>query len=133
MNVVAVIPIAKGQWENIHYITEPKAWVGFYFFEVVLDWSLFEGCRGKLYVETIHNKEHGGVLRLAYQQKPANMIPVVGSEIVTRDTSGVRWQLLESDWFDLPVVEGVSCVWVQGKAGEGLTCSLALATLVIAK
>ena len=129
MNIVAVVPIAKGQWEN----TDSQEWVGMYFFEVVLDWRLFEGCRGKLYVETIHNKEHGGELRLAYQQKPAEFVVVEGSEVVSENTSGVRWQLLESDWFDLPKDEGVSCVWVQGKADEGKTCSLALATLVIAK
>ena len=127
--VVAVIPIAKGQWET----TESIDWCGMYFFEVLLDWSLFEGGLGKLYVETIHNAEYSGELRLVYQQKPAVFVPIVGSEIVTRNVTGVRWQLLESDWFVLPSVGGVSCVWVQGKADMDKLCSIALATLVVIK
>ncbi len=102
-----------------------------YFFEVLLDWSLFKGSKGKLYVETMHNKEEGGIIRLAYQQQPSNFIPIEGSEIVTKKTHSVRWELLESEWFDLPEDKGVSCIWIQAKADKGKKCSVALATLII--
>jgi len=130
MTVVAVIPIAKGQWESTGNSEE---WVGMYFFEVVLDWSLFKGCKGKLYVETMHSDsiKEGGWLRLAYQQMPSEFIPVEGSTIKTRVTSPARWELLESDWFELPEEPGVSCLWIQGKAEPDKRISVALATLVV--
>lgn len=127
MRVVATIPITKGSWE----VTKSNDWIGMYFLEVLLDWSFFKGCKGKLYVETMHSEEEGGKIRLAYQQEPNNLIPVKGSEIVTRKTHSVRWELLESGWFDIPEEGGVSCLWVQAKADLGKRCSVALATLVI--
>ena len=129
MEIVAVIPIAKGQWES----AKSNDWIGMYFFEVLLDWSLFKGCKGKLYVETMHNDKEGGWLRLAYQQKPALFLSVEGSEIKTKKTYSIRWELLESDWFNLPQDKGVSCLWIQGKAESNKNISVALATLIIVK
>jgi len=131
--VVCVIPITRGEWIT----TTSETWEGLYFAEFVIDWSLFKDCIGKLYVETMHANSlvppKCGWLRLAYQQEPANFITIEDSEIETSQKVSARWQLLESDWFDIPEEPGVSCVWVQGKTRKGHECSLALATLVIAK
>ena len=131
--VVCVIPITKGEWIT----TTSEEWEGLYFAEFVIDWSLFKNCYGKLYIETMHadslNPPKLGWLRMAYQQEPAQFIPVEGSEIETQQKTSARWQLLESEWFKLPDEPGVSCVWIQGKTNKGCECSLALATLVIAK
>lgn len=131
--VVAVIPITRGQWMTITSVE----WEGFYFEEFIIDWSLFKNCYGRLYVETMHadglNPKRGGFLRLAYQQNPAEFIPIEGSDIETYQKVSTRWQLLESEWFKLPEEPGVSCVWVQGKALPERECCLALATLVIVK
>ena len=131
--VVCVIPITKGEWIT----TTSEEWEGLYFAEFVIDWSLFKGCKGKLYVETMYaealDPPKYGWLRMAYQQEPAKFIAVEGSEIETRQKVSARWQLLESEWFKTPEESGVSCVWIQGKTKKGYECSLALATLVIVK
>ena len=137
--VVATVTFNRGSWST----TNNTEWNGFYFVEAVLDWSLFRGCVGKLYVETMHATyqepgklpwlNEGGWLRLAYQQGP-EMIPVAGSEIKTYAKHVARWQLLESPgWFPIPNVPDVSCLWIEGRAEEGKNISVALATLVIAE
>lgn len=133
MNVKAIIPITKGTWEST---AESEEWTPMYFMECLLDWSLFPGCQGKLYVETMENEEEGGKLRLGYQQVPAKWIHIEDSEILTEDKppeQSARWALLESPWFDLPKDDGVSCLWILCKAKPGRRCSVALATLVIAQ
>jgi len=131
--VIAVISITRGSWMK----TDMPKWEGLYFEEFLIDWSLFSNCSGKFYVETMHcetlKPPQAGALRLAYQQLPAQMIPIEGSEITTYQKTKSRWQLLESEWFKLPQKRGVSCVWVQGKANPKCEISLALATLVIAE
>jgi hypothetical protein len=125
------IPITKGQWE----VTQNyKTWEHMYFMEVLLDWSMYPNCVGKLMVETIHNADEAGRLRLSYQQEPAKWIPVEGSIIFTNskpEKHRARWTLLESDWFPLPTEPGVSCLWIDCMAEKGKKCSVALATLVI--
>ena len=130
MKVIAVIPFVAGKWKE----TDNYQWTGLHFLEVVLDWTLFKGCKGKLYVETMHNdEEYGGMIRLAYQQYKALWMPVDGSEIITKQPhEDVNWALLESEWFKLPTyVAGVACLWIQGKADGFKKCRVALATLVI--
>lgn len=140
--VVAVINITKGTWEG----TKSNEWKGLYFLETLLDFSLFKKCYGKLYVETMHNsRTFGGEIRLAYVQKIDTWIPIFGSEIITKKTHEPKdWELMQSDWFALPEVEGVSCIWIQAKAGQFTTgkigefvinkiCQVAFATLIIAK
>jgi len=136
MEVIAVIPITKGEWMRADK-PHGDEWFGFYFGEFMIDWSLFSDCYGKLYIETMHSDglqpPKGGTIRLASQQQPAKYIPVEGSEIDTYAKVPARWQLLESDWFRLPEEPGVSCVWVEGRPLPGRECLLALATLVIAR
>lgn len=131
MEVIAVIPITKGQWQG----TTEIEWTGLYFLETLLDFSLFKGCVGKLYVETMHSsRQYGGSIRLAYVQKIGEWIPIEGSEIYTKKTHEPKdWELMQSEWFALPTVEGVSCVWIQAKAEQFKTCQVAFATLTIAK
>lgn len=132
MKPISVISFnRRGEWA----FHRNQEWEGFYFFETVLDWSLFKGTRGKLYVETMHSSEEGGELALSYQQTPPRdgMKPIEGSIIKTYPSlHGARWLLAESEWFDLPEQDGVSCLWVLGKADAGKNISVALATLVIA-
>ena len=129
MKVVDSIQFNRGSWAT-HTNTE---WEGFYLFEAVLDWSYYKGCKGELWVESMdfENPPEGGWLRLAYQYKPAEFIPVIGSEIKTRNTVGNRWTLQKSEAFDLPQTGDVACLWIQGKAEKGKNISIALATLVI--
>ena len=122
----------RGEWES----HGNQNWEGFYFFENVLNWDLFKGCIGKLCVETMHNAEEGGELALSYQQLPPreNMKPIEGSVIKTHPSKhGARWLLTESDWFKLPELGGVSCLWMVGRAEPNKRISLALATLYIAE
>lgn len=132
MIVKSVISFNRhGEWA---YHTLQK-WSGFYFFETVLDWSLFKGMKGKLYVETMHSPEEGGEIALGYQQAPPRegMEPVEGSIIKTYPSHhGARWLLAESEWFNLPEQSGVSCLWIIGKAEPNKKISIALATLVVA-
>ena len=129
--MITVIPITRGVWSSHSNIE----WEGFYFEEFVIDWSLFKNARSKLYVETMHGNQSGkmesGELRMSYQYLPAIQIPIAGSEIKTRQKVTARWQLLESEWFDMPTTGDVACVWIQGKADPNCNISLALATLVI--
>ena len=131
--VVCVIPVTRGMWMEPTHQHSTKGWLGFYFEEFVIDWSLFPDCFGKWYCETLHSEEQGGQMRMSYQQKPHIMYAMVGSEIRTERKNSNRWQLLESGWFKLPEKPDVSCVWIQGKPDDGKKLSLALATLVIAR
>lgn len=137
MKVVTTVCMTRGVWNNIKH----EEWDGFYFMEQVLDWSLYKGCKGKLYVESMEAEipkgperdaiMEGGWLRLSYQYLPAKQIPVEGSEIKAHRTFGARWTLQESGWFDLPSTPGVACLWIQGKAAPGKQISIALANLTI--
>jgi hypothetical protein len=132
VKIVTLVPITKGVWES----TNSPDWTPMYFMECLLDWSMFRGCKGKLYVETMENAEEGGWLRLGYQQVPAKWVHIEDSEIDTEDKppqQSARWALLESQWFDLPKDPGVSCLWILCKARPKKRCSVALATLVIAE
>jgi hypothetical protein len=131
MKIPVVIPFNRNSQWATH---RSRNWEGFYFFETVLDWSLFKGCKGKLCVETMHNAEEGGELALSYQQTPprSDMKPIEGSIIKTYPSPhGGRWLLTDSEWFDLPIQEGVSCLWIIGRAEPNKNISVALATLVI--
>jgi hypothetical protein len=138
MNIIAMLPITKGEWcytEVRNWDENPKD-AGLYFMELVFDWTLFPpNAKGKLYAEIMGNRrlpEDDIEIRLAYQQEPYNWIPVPGSEI--RHSGSTRWQLVESNWFELPKEPGVSCLWIQGQVHkEGGKCQVALVTLVIAQ
>ena len=129
MKPVALINLNTGRWVS----TQNKDWTELYFVETVLDLSLFKHCKAKLYVETLHREKEGGELRLAWQQAPSKWNPFQGSEIVTRKKNSGHWQLMESEWFTVPYIPDVSCLWVQGKAAaDKEQISVALATVVFA-
>ena len=137
--VITMIPITKGQWAVPQHDTndwdnDPKG-AGMYFMELVFDWTLFpKGTQGKLYAEIMgaHVRSETNIeIRLAYQLEAAEWIPVEGSNIKHEGSN--RWQLLESEWFDLPHDPGVSCLWIQGQSHNKGVCHVALVTLVIAE
>lgn len=146
-NVLTFLPI------NIGKLVEPtphSRWFGFSFLEQVLDWSILpENCWGKLYVKLKdasqpQSEQMKGFIevRLAFTQDPqlhglahpmyggAEFI-VKGSEI--RHTGDKKWQLKESQWFKLPRLNNISCLWIQGRADEGTLCAVQLANLAIAE
>ena len=144
MKVLATIPFAKREWSVPSINHDDPNWMGFYFEEFVIDWSIYpENSVGILYVETQDCDipasadgvnppiRQGGWLRVAYQYVPHQMIPIPGSEIETYVKTPARWQLLESKKFPIPHTPGVACVWIEGKPKPGREVVLALATIVI--
>ena len=131
--LITYLPINIGAW----IVATSEEWENLRFVESVLDWSLLpENAYGKLYVEIYDDTRdspdiHTISVRLMYQQEPAIFIGVESSEITY--TGSKRWQLLESEWFKLPRVSGVSCLWIQGKTTKGGRCAVALANLAIAE
>jgi len=141
--VIAYIPINLGHWQGIDKNSYGGAidgvWHNMYFVEQVIDWSdLPKNSFGKLMAELKNGSKDLGSqrgrigIRLAYQQKRGEWIPLEGSEIYSM--GGKRWELKQSDWFKLPThVKGVSCLWIQGMEEEGSSCQIALVNLVIAE
>jgi len=112
--------------------TDSLTYKGLPFMEAVVDISLFAGKQAKLYVETLHQKGDGGSICLAWQQKKKEWNHFENSYIHTSKKSPTKWQLLESDWFPIPDIKGVSCLWIMGKRyPETEKVGVALASLVI--
>jgi hypothetical protein len=142
MQIVGTFNMTKGEWMIPHMEHDTKAdgWLGFYFEEFIMDWSILpRGAKGKLYFESQHADipgtppvKEGGEVRLAYQYEPWHMIPVPDSNVKTYQKFGARWQMYESNWFDMPTTPGLACVWMEGKPYPDRNITLALITLVVA-
>lgn len=156
--LITFLPITAGQWiqtnKTVSKIKIPnQEWEPLGFLEQVLDWTILpENSYGKLYAEIKDFGSGGGDIgiRLAYSQAPElhkldaamfyrGMFVVEGSEIIFKNGAEpyqkpTRWQLVQSEWFRLPRMPNISCLWIQAKPFyENGIVGVAFANLAIAE
>lgn len=160
--IVTFLPITMGDWQKLSIAS--VNWEPLSFMEQVLDWSILpENSFGKLYAEIkdfneaplpplFYLQPQGKAIgiRLAYSQAPelhgqskpmfeTGQFIIEGSEIIFKVGKAPyenprRFQLVQSEWFKLPRMPNVSCLWIQAKNFyPGAQCGVAFVNLAIAE